>query len=283
MKITAVVGLAMTTAFLFSGFAIAQEVMNMRSIQEMCGPKWGHHDFVDQTECVLRVLPQSNNPDLVPANPYVGWYTQMALKMVDDVRNKRVSEFDARQNLQQAYHEVYERQAQAASEEDVQESIQRKQLRIAQYQERADVQARDAETQAASDAEGDRDREKIRRALSSLSDSLNGIAATKQQQAESSRRSADEIGRMASQHDAERAAQRAAEQQQIADRQQRQMAEDRARSAPRNVPTNADPLARAPAPSKTAESRRAAGLPSDPSAAACIQDDDCARAVLPRH
>ena len=142
MKITAVLGLAMTTAFLFSGFAIAQEVMNMRSIQEMCGPKWGHHDFADQTECVLRVLPQSNNPDLVPANPYIGWYTQMALKMLDDVRNKRISEFDARQNLQQAYHEVYVRQAQAASDQDDQEASERKGARMAQEQTRADADAR---------------------------------------------------------------------------------------------------------------------------------------------
>lgn len=49
---------------------------------------------------------------------------------------------------------------------------------------------------------------------------------------------------------------------------------------PRNVPAKPDPLAPASAPSQTAESRRAAGLPDDPSAAACIQDDDCARAVL---
>jgi hypothetical protein len=263
-------------------FVTAEDVMNMRSIREMCGPQWGHHDFVDQTKCMLRVLPQSNNPDLVPTNPYIGGYTQMALKMIDDVRNKRISEFDARQNLQQAYHEVYVRQGQAASDQDDQESIEHKQFRIVQDQERADVQARDAETQAASDAERDRDREKIRRALSSLSDSLNGIAATKQQQAESSRRSANEIGRMASQYDAERAAQRAVEQQQIADRHRRQIAEERARSA-LNVSVKSDPLARAPAPSQSAESRRAAGLPSDPSAAACIQDDDCARAALPKH
>jgi len=34
--------------------------------------KWGHKELVDQTECVLRVMPQSNNPDLVPSDPYIG-------------------------------------------------------------------------------------------------------------------------------------------------------------------------------------------------------------------
>jgi hypothetical protein len=139
MKIAAVLALALLIPF---GFATAQEVMNMRSIQEMCGPKWGHHDFVDQTECILRVFPQSNNPDLIPANPYFGWYTQMASKMIDDVRNKRISEFDARQNLQQAYHEVYVRQAQAASDQDDQEVSERKHARMAQEQTRADADAR---------------------------------------------------------------------------------------------------------------------------------------------
>lgn len=117
-------------------------VLNMRSIQEMCGPKEGYRDFVDQTECVLRVLPLSNNPDLVPDNPYIGWYTQMALKMIDDVRNKRVSEFDARQNLQQAYHEVYVRQMQAASDQNDQEAFERKQVSIVEQQARADAGAR---------------------------------------------------------------------------------------------------------------------------------------------
>jgi hypothetical protein len=123
-------------------FATAEDVLNMRSIQEMCGPKWGHHDFVDQTECVLLVLPQSNNPDLVPANPYIGWYTQMASKMIDDVRNKRVSEAEARENIQQAYHEVYTRQLQAARDTDDQEAIERKRVKIAQEQTRADADAR---------------------------------------------------------------------------------------------------------------------------------------------
>jgi hypothetical protein len=122
--------------------AAAEDVLNMRSIQDMCGPKWGHRDFVDQTECMLRVLPQSNNPDLIPANPYIGWYTQMALKMIDDVRSKRVSEAEARENMQQAYHEVYLRQGQAATDQDAQEAFQRKQARIDQEQDRADADAR---------------------------------------------------------------------------------------------------------------------------------------------
>jgi hypothetical protein len=139
VKIAAVLTSVLLIPF---GVVTAEEVMNMRSIQEMCGPKWGHHDFVDQTECVLRVLPQSNNPDLVPANPYIGWYTQMALQMIDDLRNKRVSEAAAREHIQQAYHEVYLRQAQAASDQDDQESLQRKQVRMAQEQARADADAR---------------------------------------------------------------------------------------------------------------------------------------------
>src|ERR1700722_2704472 len=117
-------------------------VLNMRSIQDMCGPQVGHHHFVDQTQCVLRELRLSNNPDLVPDNPYIGWYTQMALKMIDDVRNKRISEFDARQNLQQALHEVYVRQAQAASDQGDQDALERKQARIAQEQDRADADPR---------------------------------------------------------------------------------------------------------------------------------------------
>jgi hypothetical protein len=141
VKITAVWILAVIVASITAGSATAG-VLDMRSIQEMCGPQSGHHDFIDQTECLLRVLPLSNNPDLVPDNPYVGWYTQMALKMIDDVRNKRVSEFDARQNLQQAYHEVYVRQIQATSDQNDQESLERKRARIAQEQDRADAGAR---------------------------------------------------------------------------------------------------------------------------------------------
>jgi hypothetical protein len=117
-------------------------ILGMRSIQDMCGPQSGHHDFVDQTECILRVLPLSNNPDLVPDNPYIGWYTQMALKMIDDVRNKRVSEAEARENMQQAYHEVYVRQIQAASDQNDQEAFERKRTAIAQEQDRAASDAR---------------------------------------------------------------------------------------------------------------------------------------------
>ena len=123
-------------------FATAEDVLNMGSIRDMCEPRWGHRDFVDQTECMLRVLPQSNNRDLVPANPYIGWYTQMALKMIDDVRNKRISEADARENMQQAYHEVYVRQIQAARDQDDQEALERKQAGIAQEQVRAEADAR---------------------------------------------------------------------------------------------------------------------------------------------
>jgi hypothetical protein len=50
MKIVAVLVLPLISGFLFCDSATAEEVLNMRSIQEMCGPKWGHHDFVDQTE-----------------------------------------------------------------------------------------------------------------------------------------------------------------------------------------------------------------------------------------
>jgi hypothetical protein len=142
MKITRILALATTVLCLSSGFTSAQEVMNMRSIQEMCGPKWGIRTFVDQTECVMRVLPQSNNPVLVPTDPYIGWYTQMAWKMIDDVKNKRISEDDARDNVQQAYHEVLIRQAQAAKDQDNQEAMERKQDRLAQEQKRAEADAR---------------------------------------------------------------------------------------------------------------------------------------------
>jgi hypothetical protein len=122
-----------------------------------------------------------------------------------------------------------------------------------------------------------REAESMRNALSSLSDSLNSIAAAKQQQAKSLERSADEIGLKASQYEAERAAQRG--QEQIADQQARRISGQQPRAAP-NAPARVDPLAKAPTPAQTAESRRAAGLPDDPNAAACIQDDDCARALL---
>jgi hypothetical protein len=97
MKTAGALALAITAQCLFAGFAAAQEVMNMASIKEMCGPKWGHKELIDQTECVLRVMPQSNNPDLMPTNPYIGWYTQMAWKMIADLRNNKISEADARE------------------------------------------------------------------------------------------------------------------------------------------------------------------------------------------
>jgi hypothetical protein len=142
MRIASTLAFAITASLLMLRISIAQEVMSMGSIREMCGPKWGHREFVDQTECILRVLPQSNNPDLVPANPYIGWYTEMASKMIDDVRNKRVSEVEARENVQQAFHEVYVRQLQAASDLNDQEAIQRKQVKMAQDQARAEADAR---------------------------------------------------------------------------------------------------------------------------------------------
>jgi hypothetical protein len=120
--------------------------------------------------------------------------------------------------------------------------------------------------------------EHVHRALASLSDSLNTFAATKQRQAVSLGRSADDIGRATARYEAEQAAQPA--QQQAAERQARQIAEQQPRPA---APARPDPLAPAPAPARTRESRRAAGLPDDPNAAACIQDDACARALLSKH
>jgi hypothetical protein len=112
MKTPTALALVITALCLSSGFASAQDVMSMASIKEMCGPKWGHKELIDQTECVLRVMPQSNNPDLMPTNPYNGWYTQMAWKMIADMRNNKISEADAKENMQQAYHEVMVRQQQ---------------------------------------------------------------------------------------------------------------------------------------------------------------------------
>jgi hypothetical protein len=142
MKTSNALAAVMAALCVSPGFSSAQEVMNMRSIQEMCGPKWGHKELVDQTECVLRVMPQSNNPDLVPSDPYIGWYTQMALKMVDDLRNSKISEADAQENMQQAYHEVMVRQQQAANEQSDQDAIERRRIRLAQQQERAEANER---------------------------------------------------------------------------------------------------------------------------------------------
>jgi hypothetical protein len=142
MRTPSALALAITALCLFAVFASAQEVMNMASIKEMCGPKWGHKDLVDQTECVLRVMPRSNNPDLMLSDPYIGWYTQMALKMIADLRNNKISEADAKENMQQAYHEVMVRQQQAASDQSDQEAIERKRIRLAQQQEQAEANAR---------------------------------------------------------------------------------------------------------------------------------------------
>jgi hypothetical protein len=142
MNTSSTLAVVVAVVCLSPGFSSAQEVMNMRSIQEMCGPKWGHKELVDQTECVLRVMPQSNNPDLMPSDSYISWYTQMALKMIDDLRNSKISEADAKENMQQAYHEVLVRQQQAANDQSDQEAIERKRIRLAQQQEQAEANAR---------------------------------------------------------------------------------------------------------------------------------------------
>jgi len=98
-----------------------------------------------------------------------------------------------------------------------------------------------------------------------------------QEQRAARQRDVDDFSRRISQSSAELVTRRA--QQQIADQQARQTPVQRPPAA-LSAPLRADPLAPAPAPSQTAESRRAAGLPDDPAAAACIQDADCARAVL---
>jgi hypothetical protein len=87
----------------------------------------------------------------------------------------------------------------------------------------------------------------------------------------------DESSRRISQFNAELATQRA--QEQAAEQPTRQVTQ-RTQPPAASTPTRSDPLAPAPAPAQTAESRRAAGLPDDPNAAACIQDDACARALL---
>ena len=130
--------LLVASAFcLCAGIAGAQSIMNMGQINEMCGPKDGHREWVDHMECVLTVLPRSNNPDLLPANPYIGWYTSMAQKMIDDVKSKRISEGDAKEHVQQAYHEVLVRQQQAAADDIEQESVERRRLAALRAQEQA--------------------------------------------------------------------------------------------------------------------------------------------------
>jgi hypothetical protein len=94
-------------------------------------------------------------------------------------------------------------------------------------------------------------------------------------------RGGDEFSRMISRDDAERGAQRTREQAVDNQIQEQRIAEQR--TPPAAAPVRTDPLAPTPTPAQTAESRRAAGLPDDPNAAACIQDADCARAVLPKH
>jgi hypothetical protein len=86
-------------------------------------------------------MPLSNNADLMPSNPFIGWYTQMARKMIDDVKTKRISEADARDNIQQAYHEVMVRQAQDSRDQDEREAAARTRVRSAQAQEKATADA----------------------------------------------------------------------------------------------------------------------------------------------
>jgi hypothetical protein len=108
-------------------------------------------------------------------------------------------------------------------------------------------------------------------------DQMRRDSERRQEQQAASQRSLDEFIRRTSDDEDARQAQR-----RIADQQERQIPQQRARPAT-NVAVRSDPLTPAPAPAQTPESRRAAGLPDDPAAAACIQDDDCARAVLSGH
>jgi hypothetical protein len=100
----------------------------------------------------------------------------------------------------------------------------------------------------------------------------------KEQQAALQRDIDHEVSRI-DQYEAERAGQRA--QQQTAERQAQVVPPPRP-AAP-IMPVRRDPLTPAPTPAQTPESRRAAGLPDDPNAAKCIQDDECARALLSKH
>ncbi len=122
----------------------------------------------------------------------------------------------------------------------------------------------------------DREAARVSNALSSISQSLNSIAEAKRNQAMSLANTADEIGRKSSQYEMERASQQAQEEKASRDARISQQGPRIAPSTPRRV----DPLSKAPEPSQTVESRRAAGLPDDPNAAKCIQDDDCARSLL---
>jgi hypothetical protein len=100
-----------------------------------------------------------------------------------------------------------------------------------------------------------------------------------QQQQMDRQRDLDDFNRKVSQSESDLFAQRA--QQQAAETQARQ-AQQRVQPPTVHTPARPDPLAPAPDPAQTAESRRAAGLPDDPNAAKCVEDPDCARAVLGR-
>lgn len=122
----------------------------------------------------------------------------------------------------------------------------------------------------------DREAARVNNALSAMSQSLNSVAGAKRSQATSLGNAADEIGRQTSQYEMERATEQAQEEK--ASREAR-ISQHRPRVAPSTAQT-VDPLAKAADPSQTLESRRAAGLPDDPNAAKCIEDDACARSLL---
>lgn len=153
-----------------------------------------------------------------------------------------------------------------------------------QLKERSDVLVEQANAEykashnanLAYQAAQDREAARVNNALSSISQSLNSIAEAKRNQATSLGNAADEIGRQSSQYEMDRAAQQAQEEKATRDARISQHGPRIAPSAPQRV----DPLSKAPEPSQTVESRRAAGLPDDPNAAKCIQDDDCARSLL---
>jgi hypothetical protein len=153
-----------------------------------------------------------------------------------------------------------------------------------QLKERSDVLVEQANAEykashnanVAYQAAQDREAASVSNALSSISQSLDSIAEAKRDQATSLANTADEIGRQSSQYEMERAAQQA--QQEKSSRNARD-SEHGPRIAP-STPQRVDPLSKSPEPSQTVESRRAAGLPDDPNAAKCIQDDDCARSLL---
>jgi len=75
----------------------------MTDLREACSSRWGWHGFIAQTECIKRAMGKSNNPEFLPTNPYIELYTMEADKLVDDVRNKRISEAGAGLELQRVY------------------------------------------------------------------------------------------------------------------------------------------------------------------------------------